>query len=78
MRTIGALVTSSPALGADGTIYLGGQDSVRYALDIDGALKWKHVLHNRVYTPAAGPGGTVCAGEAKGSEQDAKTRSDFF
>ena len=34
-------VTSSPAIGADGTIYVGSQGGLFYALNPDGTLKWE-------------------------------------
>ena len=38
--TLGA-VNSSPAIGSDGTIYVGSEDSSLYAMNPDGTLKWK-------------------------------------
>ena len=38
----GDMVTSSPAIGTDGTIYVGSWDNYLYALDPDGTEKWKN------------------------------------
>src|SRR5574340_858584 len=38
-QTQGA-ITSSPAIGKDGTIYFGSKDKKLYALTRDGKLKW--------------------------------------
>jgi hypothetical protein len=38
--TTGDGVASSPAIGADGTIYVGSGDSNLYALNPDGSQKW--------------------------------------
>src|SRR5438093_7448104 len=37
----GDAIYSSPALGADGTIYIGSADNKVYALDSNGAKKWE-------------------------------------
>jgi len=34
--------TSSPVIGTDGTIYVGGGDNYTYAINPDGSLKWKY------------------------------------
>ena len=38
---------SSPALGADGTIYVGSADDNLYALTPNGSLKWKYATGGR-------------------------------
>ncbi len=59
----GGGVVSSPAIGADGTIYLGSNDGSLYAINPDGTLKWtfptKGAVHSR---PAIGPDGTIYVG----------------
>ncbi len=37
----GSAVDSSPAIGSDGTIYIGSHDGYVYAINPDGTLKWK-------------------------------------
>ena len=43
----GNAIYSSPALGADGTIYVGSNDDNLYALTASGALKWKYATGRR-------------------------------
>jgi len=38
----GDRIYSSPAIGSDGTIYVGSYDSNLYAINPDGSLKWKY------------------------------------
>lgn len=40
------VITSSPAMAKDGTVYFGGNDGYLYALNPDGTLKWKASLPN--------------------------------
>ena len=40
--TTGLNVESSPAIGADGTIYVGSYDNKIYAINPDGTLKWSY------------------------------------
>ena len=49
----GSGVKSSPALGADGTIYVGSSDDNVYALNRDGSLKWKFVTGDGVWSSPA-------------------------
>ncbi|MBI3243485.1 MAG: PQQ-binding-like beta-propeller repeat protein, partial [Chloroflexi bacterium] len=59
----GGGVTSSPALGNDGTVYVGSADHYVYALSAAGALKWKFLTGNSVSSsPALGSDGTVYVG----------------
>ena len=37
----GGNVYSSPAIGADGTIYVGSDDNYLYAINPDGSLRWR-------------------------------------
>jgi outer membrane protein assembly factor BamB/pimeloyl-ACP methyl ester carboxylesterase len=54
---------SSPAIGADGTIYVGSRDGNLYAVNPDGTQKWK--LANGSYVaPAIGADGTIYAGSS--------------
>ena len=56
----GSYVYSSPAIGSDGTIYVGSEDDYLYALNPDGTLKW--ILQAGVYvlsSPAIGSDGTI-------------------
>ena len=76
----GHLVDSSPAIGSDGTIYVGtdpygaaGQtpvpvDTVFFAINPDGSLKWKFVMEDGVESsPTIGPDGTVYVGSYDGN-----------
>ena len=62
----GADVRSSPAIGSDGTVYVGsGSDDKKvYALDgKSGAKKWEFETEGGVYSsPAIGSGGTLYVG----------------
>ena len=62
--TTGAPVGSSPAIGEDGTVYIGSHDSMVYALDgRTGAKKWEFKTGSRVgSSPAIGADGTVYVG----------------
>ena len=54
---------SSPAIGPDGTIYVGSSDSALYALNPDGTLKWRYLTGSNVRSsPAVAPDGTVYVG----------------
>ena len=46
----GSHVVSSPAVGADGSLYFGGRDTKFYALAADGTLRWSFATGSRVYT----------------------------
>jgi outer membrane protein assembly factor BamB len=60
----GNSVYSSPAIGADGTIYIGSQDDYVYALNpTDGSVKWKYGTSYYVNSsPAIGADGTIYIG----------------
>jgi len=65
--TKGAVV-SSPALGADGTIYVGSNDQNLYALNADGSQKWAFPTTGVIYaSPAIGADGTVYIGSTDGN-----------
>ena len=54
---------SSPALGADGTIYVGSQDDKLYAINPDGTEKWAFPTQGLVISsPAIGADGTIYVG----------------
>ncbi len=56
-------LVSSPAVGADGTVYVGSSDSCLYAVNPDGTLKWRYRTGGYVQSsPAIGPDGTVYFG----------------
>ena len=42
LSSSGDLIFSSPAIGLDGTIYVGSYDINLYAINPDGSLKWKY------------------------------------
>lgn len=59
----GAAVYSSPAIGLDGTLYIGSHDFYLYAVHPDGTLKWKYLTGGYVdSSPAIDSGGTVYVG----------------
>ncbi|MDN5325305.1 MAG: hypothetical protein PWP02_1024, partial [Thermosipho sp. (in: thermotogales)] len=51
---------SSPAIGADGTIYVGSDDDYLYAINPDGSLKWK--IYGINNSPAIDSDGTIYVG----------------
>jgi len=54
---------SSPAIGPDGTIYVGSYDSYLYAIDQYGDLKWRYETDDWIWSsPAIGPDGTIYVG----------------
>lgn len=56
-------IASSPAIGADGTIYVGSYDHKLYAVSPDGMLKWEFLTGGPVKSsPAVGADGTVYVG----------------
>ena len=56
-------IYSSPAVGADGTVYFGSDDTYLYALNADGSLKWKYATGGWISSsPAVGADGTVYIG----------------
>jgi len=63
----GGPVRSSPAVGADGTIYIGSNDWYLYALNPDGSLKWEYPTEGEVSSsPAVGADGTIYVGNDSG------------
>lgn len=56
-------IWSSPAIGADGTVYVGGYDYGVYAINPDGSPKWIYATGGYVVSsPAIGADGTVYCG----------------
>ncbi|MBI3048163.1 MAG: PQQ-like beta-propeller repeat protein [Acidobacteria bacterium] len=63
---------SSPAIGADGTIYVGNgghylsptPDLGLHAVTPDGKLKWKYTIGNYVYSPVLAADGTIYVQDA--------------
>ena len=56
-------IYSSPALGADGTIYLGAENNLLYAVTPDGSLKWAFPTQAPIdSSPAIGADGTIYIG----------------
>lgn len=62
-------VPGSPAVGDDGTVYVGSLNGYFYAINPDGTQKWKYPADKPGapfgYTPAIGPDGTVYAGAGR-------------
>ena len=59
----GHCVYSSPAIGEDGTIYVGADDYYLYAINPDGSLKWKFKTGwGSRSSPAIGEDGTIYVG----------------
>ena len=65
----GGAVRSSPALGVDGTVYVGCDDKYVYALNGNtGAQKWKFLTDGKVSSsPTVGADGTVYVGSENGT-----------
>jgi outer membrane protein assembly factor BamB len=65
----GAGITSSPAVGADGTIYLSSTDGFLYALNPDGSPKWSYMAGGYFdnVSPALEANGTVVDGASDGN-----------
>jgi outer membrane protein assembly factor BamB len=61
-------VWSSPAIGADGTLYVGSKDNHVYALNPNGTQKWRFKTGNWVRSsPAIGAAGTLYVGSLDGN-----------
>jgi len=59
----GDQISSSPAIGTDGTIYFGSQNNYFYALNADGSLKWNYETGGNVdSSPAINSDGTIYFG----------------
>ncbi len=56
-------IDSSPAIGSDGTVYVGSWDRYLYALNPNGSLKWKFKAgYYIISSPAIGSDGAVYVG----------------
>jgi outer membrane protein assembly factor BamB len=64
----GGAVTSSPAVGTDGTVYLSSNDGYLYALNPDGTPKWSYMAGGYFdnVSPALEANGTVVDGASDG------------
>jgi outer membrane protein assembly factor BamB len=63
----GDSVESSPAVAADGTVYVGSDDSYLYAINPDGSLRWRYRTGDMVKSsPAVAADGTVYAASCDG------------
>lgn len=58
------MIQATPAIGADGTVYIPGYDKLLYALDAKtGQEKWRHLCGDSMSSsPALGPDGTIFVG----------------
>ena len=67
--TTGNDLYSSPAVGSDGTIYVGSQDDSVYAINpANGSQKWKFTTGNAVdSSPAIGSDGSIYVGSYDGN-----------
>lgn len=63
---LGGIIYSSPAIGAEGTIYVGCSDHYLYAVRPEGTVAWKFLTGSDIdSSPAIGPDGTVYIGSDK-------------
>jgi hypothetical protein len=63
----GSGAPSSPSIGPDGTVYVGGGDGRLYAVNPDGTKRWSFAKGGSVdSSPAIGPDGTVNIGSGDG------------
>ena len=62
------MVQSSPAIGSDGTLYVGSNDSYIYAINPDGTLKWKFktIKEIDITSPLISSDGTLYVGSSDG------------
>lgn len=59
--------SSSPVIGSDGTVYVGGDTDLVYAFNTDGTVKWTFDTGGDVdCSPSLGPDGTVYIGSQGG------------
>jgi outer membrane protein assembly factor BamB len=64
---IGYISWSSPAIGRDGTVYIGAGDNILYAVKPDGSQKWIFDALSPIdCTPAIGADGTIYVGTDAG------------
>ncbi|HOJ16552.1 MAG TPA: PQQ-binding-like beta-propeller repeat protein [Caldisericia bacterium] len=75
---VGGLIYSSPAIGSDGTIYVGTDDDYLYALNPDGTLKWKFKANNAISSsPAISSDGTIYVGSLDAINPDGSLKWKF-
>lgn len=56
-------ITSSPAIGKDGTIFVGSDDNSLYALHANGTLKWEYQIGSHIWSsPAIDKDGVIYFG----------------
>jgi len=61
--SIGSCICSSPAIGKDGTIYVGSNDTYLYAISPNGTIKWKFKTNGWVdSSPAVTDDGVIYVG----------------
>ncbi|MFC1651004.1 leucine-rich repeat domain-containing protein [Candidatus Latescibacterota bacterium] len=64
----GEFSLSSPAIGKDGTIYIGSMDSFLYAVNPDGTRKWRYRTNGPIWSsPAIGSNGVIYVGSEDGA-----------
>jgi outer membrane protein assembly factor BamB len=62
----GAQIYSSPAIGEDGTVFVGSNDSKLYALNPDGSKQWEFTTGGGVSSPSIGFDGSIYVGSSDG------------
>ena len=61
--SLGSGIIASPAVGKDGTVYVGCQDNNLYAISSSGNLKWRFTTQSEIHSsPAVGSDGTIYVG----------------
>jgi outer membrane protein assembly factor BamB len=72
-------VFSSPAIGDDGTIYIGSESGGIYALDPNGSMKWNFQAEGEAYSSPAisADGSTIYVGSTGGTLYALKSGSGF-
>ena len=59
----GGAIVSSPAIGTNGTIYVGSDDKKLYAVNPDGTIRWTFLTGGAVQSsPMIGPDGRIYVG----------------
>ena len=61
----GYLMSYSPVLGPDGTIYVGTLDGILYSISPEGSIKWKYTCDNSMAMPSVGSDGTIYFGQGE-------------